>query len=72
MNNCPPYQCPNCGEYLDFKADYIDGTPHIHYVCKCGYDTLDELNKIITANTILLRIDSIIFILERKIIIFIT
>lgn len=50
--SCPPYQCPICGRYLDFKADYANGIPYIHYVCNiCNYDTLDELDKITMTNS---------------------
>lgn len=48
--NCPPYQCPKCGRYLNFNIDYFCGSPNIHYTCICGYDTNEEYT-IATTNT---------------------
>ena len=54
----PPYQCPNCGRYLDFKIDYFCGSPNIHYTCTCGYDTNNETTIATTSTMILPVIDA--------------
>lgn len=49
--NCPPYQCPICGRYLNFNLDYFCGSPHVHYKCDCGYDTDSEKVIVTTSAT---------------------